>query len=241
MRRKDRRQRAHAPQRERRSSRVLPMLLGLLVLAFGGLAAVAFLMPELLAGSVPPPFDAPTVGMVAGGLAALLTVALMASVVRGRRRSAEQEFSRPQLTTVAALSPEEQAAARQDDESSPLLPEPPSMPPPAEVGAPPAAMSAAMGPEPAPAGVTASSQPAAEPVPNGERPSGSGVHIFAANQPVPNGHRAPEAPEPTPEAVPPSNGHGPFAWTPRHTEDGQLLFAEAWSFGPAGSRRRRRR
>src|SRR5919106_2572244 len=159
MRRKDRRQRAHA-QREPRSSRALPMLLGLLVVAFGGLAGVAFLMPELLAGLVPPPFDGPTVGMVAGGLAALLTVALMASVVRGRRRSAEREFSRPQLTTVAALSPEEQAVARQDDESSPLLPEPPSMPPPAEVGAP-AAMSAAMGVEPAPAGVSASSQPAA--------------------------------------------------------------------------------
>lgn len=239
MRRKDRRQRAHA-QREPRSSRALPMLLGLLVVAFGGLAGVAFLMPELLAGLVPPPFDAPTVGMVAGGLAALLTVALMASVVRGRRRSAEREFSRPQLTTVAALSPEEQAVARQDDESSPLLPEPPSMPPPAEVGAPPAAMSAPVGAEPAPAGVSASSQPAAEAVPNEKRPSRSGVHIFAANQPVPNGHRAPEAPEPTPETVPPSNGHGPFAWTPRHTEDGQLLFAEAWSFGPAGSRRRRR-
>ena len=233
------RERAHARPRRQGGSRALQALLVLLVLTLGGLAGAAFLAPELLVDLVPEPLDVRTVGMAAGGLAGLFTLALMVSVTRGRRRRAEREFSRLQLATVAALTPEEEATARHEDEATPLLPEPPSMAPPADV-------------EPSPVPVGAASAPAR---PNGAaplaapqethmappRPSGSGVHVFAANQPNGNGNGDRPSPPATPEPARVSPNGGVFSWTPRHTEGGELLIAEAWSFGPAGSRRRRGR
>jgi hypothetical protein len=237
MGRKQNKVRAHARPRQRGGSRVLQVLLGLLVVVLGGLAGAAFLAPELLVEAVPEPLDVRTVGMAAGGLAGLFALALMVSVVRGRRRRAETEFSRPQLATVAALTPEEEAAARHEDEASPLLPEPPSMAPPAEEPS----------PVPVAAPVPSGSNGAAAVEPNGSaplpaetpppRPSGSGVHVFEANQPNGNGHQ----PAPKADPQPASRNGGVFSWAPRHTEGGELLIAEAWSFGPAGSSRRRRR
>jgi hypothetical protein len=228
---------AHAEPRAPRTPRALPILLGLLMVALGAVAGASFLMPELLVDVVPAPLDVPTVGTAAAGGAALMAVLLVASVVRGRRRTAEREFSRPQLTTVAALTPEDEVAAQQADEASPLLPEPPSLAPPVDE----------LSEPPVPAGV-AVAQSVAEPSPaetqgSGSRPSASGVHVFEANRPAAagNGHGGGVRPPSTPAPAGPPRAESPLAWTPRHTSDGQLLVAEAWSFGSGGSRRRRRR
>lgn len=237
MRRKHRERPAHAEARAPRAPRVLPMLLGALALALAAVAGVSFLMPELMEDLVPRSLDLRTVGIAAAGAAVLTAVLVVASVLRGRRRTAEREFSRPQLTTVAALTPEEEAAERQVDEASPLLPEPPSLP-----------ATEAPRQQPVPAGVaSAPVEPVQTPPPpqppavqpNGARPSGSGVHIFEANRPRPSGNGA--SPEPSPEPAPAApRADDPFAWIPRHTEDGQLLVAESWSFGSGRGRRRRR-
>jgi hypothetical protein len=224
MRRKNRNAPAHAAPKAPRPPRVVPALLGILVVVLAASAATAFLMPELLVDLVPPPLDVRTAGLAAAGAAAVTTLLLVLTVVRGRRSTAEQEFSRPQLTTVAALSPEEEAEARRVDETAPLLPEPPSLAPPVE-----APVAAAEIPAPEPSPVSVGTAPA--------RPRGSGVHIFEANRPAP-GNGSPE-PAPAPAAqpsVPTQDGSG---WHPRHTEDGGLLVAEAWSFGPGKGRRRR--
>jgi hypothetical protein len=227
---------AHAGPRAARTPRVLPILLGMLVVSLAAVAGASFLMPELLVDVVPAPFDVRTTGFAAAGGAALMALLLVTLVIKGRRRTAEREFSRPQLATVAALSPEEEMAARQADETSPLLPEPPSLAPPVDVPADP----------PVPAGVAASPgdpaqmPPVTETLPgDGSRPAGSGVHIFEANRPAASGNgngAAAELSEPTE----PPRAEGPFHWSPRHTSEGQLLVAEAWSFGSEGGRRRRR-
>jgi hypothetical protein len=235
MGRKHRREPAHARPRKGGGSRALQVLLGLLVMVLGGLAAAAFLAPELLVDVVPEPLDVRTAGMAAGGLAGIFALLLMVSVVRGRRRRAEREFSRPQLATVAALTPEEEAAARHEDEATPLLPEPPSMAPQADLQ--PSPVPAPAGAAPAAPDGSAPMAPAPEPDAPPARPSGSGVHIFEGNQPNGNGHQPARPADPQPA----SRGGGVFSWTPRHTEGGELLIAEAWSFGPAGSGRRRRR
>jgi hypothetical protein len=237
MRRKERP--AHAEPRAPRTPRALPILLGSLLVALGAAAGVSFLMPELLVDVVPAPFDVPTAGMAAAGGAALMAVLLVASVVRGRRRTAEREFSRPQLTTVAALTPEDEVAAQQADEASPLLPEPPSLAPPvddrSEPPVPAAVAAAPADSVPAPSATETSG--------NGGRRSGSGVHVFEANRTAAggNGHGAGASPPSTPAPSGPPRAESPLAWTPRHTSDGRLLVAEAWSFGSGGSRRRRRR
>jgi hypothetical protein len=213
---------AHAGPRAARTPRVLPILLGMLVVSLAAVAGASFLMPELLVDVVPAPFDVRTACFAAAGGAALMALLLVTLVIKGRRRTAEREFSRPQLATVAALSSEEEMAARQADETSPLLPEPPSLAPPVDVPADP----------PVPAGMAASPG-------DGSRPAGSGVHIFEANRPAASGNgngAAAELSEPTE----PPRAEGPFHWSPRHTSEGQLLVAEAWSFGSEGGRRRRR-
>jgi hypothetical protein len=230
---------AHAEPRGARTPRVLPILLGILMVSLAAVAGASFLMPELLVDVVPAPLDVRTAGMAAAGGAALMAVLLVNSLIRGRRRTAEREFSRPQLATVAALTPEEEMAAWQADETSPLLPEPPSL----------AANIDAPSGSPIPAGVVASSADPAPtptatetPVVDGGRPSSGGVHIFEANRPTAggNGHEAVTEPAPAPEPTGPPRAEGPFSWTPRHTSDGRLLVAEAWSFGSGGGRRRRR-
>jgi hypothetical protein len=227
---------AHAGPRAARTPRVLAILLGMLVVSLAAVVGVSFLMPELLVEVVPAPFDVRTAGFAAAGLAALMTLLLVTVVIKGRRRTAEREFSRPQLATVAALSPEEEMAARQADETSPLLPEPPSLAPAVDVPADP----------PVPAGVAASPGDSAPmgssteaPAGDGSRPSGSGVHIFEANRPAAGGNGNGAAGEPS-EPTEPPRAEGPFHWSPRHTSDGQLLVAEAWAFGSDGGRRRRR-
>jgi hypothetical protein len=239
MRRKHRDGPAHAAPRAPRPRRVVPILLGMLMLMLAAVAATALLMPELLVDLVPPPLDVRTAGLAAAGAAVLTLPLLVLTVVRGRRRTAELEFSRPQLATVAALTPEEEAEARQTDETTPLLPEPPSLAPPADA--------ASVPPEPVAAPVAASpegSAVATETAPV-SRPRGSGVHVFEANRPAPgNGHSpgngdapVPARSEPAPQAS--DRPQGPFGWEPRHTQDGGLLVAEAWSFGPGKGRRRR--
>ena len=225
MRRKNRNGPAHAAPKAPRPPQVVPALLGILVVVLVASAATAFLMPELLVDLVPPPLDVRTAGLAAAGAAAVATLLLVLTVVRGRRSTAEQEFSRPQLTTITALSSEEEAEARRADETAPLLPEPPSLAPPVE-----ASVAATEIPAPEPSPVAVGTAP--------ERPSGSGVHIFEANRPAPGNGHSPE-PAPAPAARPSVRTQDGSGWHPRHTEGGGLLVAEAWSFGPGRARRRR--
>ena len=211
-------------------SRMVPILLGMLLVILAGVAGTALLMPEVIVDLVPPPVDVSTLGPAAAGLAAVTALLLLLNVVRSRRRTAEREFSRPQLATASGLTPEEEAEARRNDETAPLLPEPPSLAPPAEAPGSPAEV-----PEASPVATQTAPPPPA-------RPRGSGVHIFGTNGPVGgNGHEPETAAAPSPPpAQAPDRPRAPFGWQPRHAADGGLLVAEAWSFGPATKGRRGR-